>query len=88
MQQYRNLGRPIVDPQGGQISTVEEALNFYFSLPARDRIERRWTEAAKLLLLTFEENDVAVLERAEKQFRFAIGGRTPRAFVPPHGVFF
>jgi hypothetical protein len=60
---------------GGYISTVDDALDFYFSLPMHERIERRWTEAANLLVSTFEDNGVEFLERAERQFRVALAYR-------------
>jgi hypothetical protein len=66
------LRDPIALTGGGYISTVDDALNFYFSLPMHQRIERHWTESAKLLVSTFEENGGAFLERAERQFRIAL----------------
>ena len=73
MTQSRKLECPIVLTDGGDLSTVEDALNFYFSLPMRERIEWRWTEAAKLLVLTLEESGGAFLQRAERQLRLALG---------------
>jgi hypothetical protein len=66
------LNDPIALTGGGSISTVNDALNFYFSLPMHERIEWHWTEAAKLLVATFEENGGAFLERAQRQFRIAL----------------
>jgi hypothetical protein len=74
MTRHQNFDYPIVLTEGDYIiSTVDDALNFYFSLPTQVRIEWHWTEAAKLLVSTFDENGGAFLERAEKQFRFALG---------------
>ena len=72
------LDNPITLPDGGIISTVEDALNFYFSLPMHERIERHWTEAAKLLVSTFEENGGASLQRAQRQFRIALARHVAR----------
>jgi hypothetical protein len=72
MTQSQHLGRPIALVEGGCISTVEEALHFYFSLPMRERIELHWTEAARLFVATFEESGGVILERAETQFRLAL----------------
>lgn len=72
MAQSQNLGHPIALAEGGSISTVAEALDFYFSLPMRKRTEFHWTEAAKLLVATFEESNDLFLERAESQFRLAL----------------
>ena len=68
----QNLDRPIVLANGGSISKVAEALDFYFSLPTRERTESHWTEAAKLLVATFEDGNDLSLERAERQFRLAL----------------
>jgi hypothetical protein len=72
------LDNPITLPDGGIISTVEDALNFYFSLPMHERIEWHWTEAAKLLVSTFEENGGASLQRAQRQFRIALARHVAR----------
>jgi len=69
---HQQLAQPIALPGGGYVRTVGEPLNFYFSLRMQDRIQWRWTEAAKLLVATFEENDDAFLHRAESQFRLAL----------------
>jgi hypothetical protein len=72
------LDNPITLPDGGIISTVEDALNFYFSLPMHERIEWHWTEAAKLLVSTFEENGEASLQWAQRQFRIALARHVAR----------
>jgi hypothetical protein len=69
---HQQLEQPIALPEGGYVRTVGEALNFYFSLPMQDRIQWRWTEAAKLLVATFDEDGEACLNRAEGQFRLAL----------------
>jgi len=66
------LDDPIALAGGGSISTVDDALNFYFALPMNERIERHWTEAANLLASTFEEDGGTFLEQAERQFRIAL----------------
>src|ERR1700683_2876076 len=73
------LDEPIaLNGGGGYISTVDDALNFYFSLPLHERIEWHWTEAAKLLVSTFEENGGASLQRAQRQFRIALARHVAR----------
>jgi hypothetical protein len=69
------LQNPIALTEGGRISTVDEALDFYFSLPVSQRIERCWTEAAKLLVSALEEDGDAFLALAERQLRYALGRR-------------
>jgi hypothetical protein len=68
---HQQLEQPIALPERGYVRTVG-ALNFYFSLPMRERILWRWTEAAKLLVATFDEDGAACLKRAESQFRLAL----------------
>jgi hypothetical protein len=72
MTPYHKFQKPIPLAEGGYISTVDQALDLYFSLPMQVRIEGRWTEAAKLLVSTFDDNGEEFLERAERQFRFAL----------------
>jgi hypothetical protein len=76
MPRRHRLENPIALAEGGCISTVDDALDFYFSLPMHERIERRWTEAAKLLVSTFEDDGAAFLKRAEHQFRSALAHQT------------
>ncbi len=78
MAPYQNFGHPIV-LEGDYISTVDDALNFYLSLPMHERIERHWTEAAKLLVSTFEERDDMALMRAERQLRLALAHYVKRS---------
>jgi hypothetical protein len=73
MMPFLKLEKPIALPEGGHISTVGEALDFYFALPMHERIEEHWTETAKLLVSTFDENSGDVLRQAERQFRLALG---------------
>jgi hypothetical protein len=68
MMPFLKLEKPIALPEGGYISTVGEALDFYFALPMHERIEEHWTETAKLLVSTFDENRGDVLKQAERQF--------------------
>jgi hypothetical protein len=75
------LDNPSTLPDGGIISTVDDVLNFYFSLPMHERIEWHWTEAAKLLVATFEENGGASLERAQRQFRIALASHVARCLT-------
>jgi hypothetical protein len=69
---------PIILLDGRNISTVQEALDFYFALPMHERIEGRWTEAAKLLVSIYEENGEAFLEPAEAQFRYVLERRVAK----------
>jgi hypothetical protein len=78
---HQKLDHPIAIPEGGCVRTIGDALNFYFALPARERIEWHWTETAKLFLLALEENDDAFLARAENQFRLALGRRSPQGLL-------
>jgi hypothetical protein len=66
------LQNPIVLANRCNICTVGEALDFYFALPMEKRIEPRWTEAAKLLVLTYDGSGDALLKQAERQFRRAL----------------
>jgi hypothetical protein len=70
------FANPIDLTEGGCIATVDEALDFYFSLPMHERVEGKWTDAAKLLVSTFDEKGDTFLEQAETRFRCALGRRT------------
>jgi hypothetical protein len=83
MPSRHRLENPIALAEGGCISTVGDALDFYFSLPMRERIEQRWTEAAKLLVSTFEEDGAAFLKRAEQQLRLALAYQASDDCTPP-----
>jgi hypothetical protein len=72
----QKLKSPITLVNRECISTIREALDFYFSLPMHERIETQWTEAVKLLLAALDdENGDALLHLAEQAFRHALSGR-------------
>jgi hypothetical protein len=72
---HQKFDHPIAIPAVSRISTVGEALNFYFSLSMHERIEWHWTEAANLLTACLDETSHTFLVRAENQFKFALERR-------------